>query len=230
MQICCSLLPTAHCPLPTALAASERRSHATLARRIGRGSAGAGGAGVRPAASVGDDRERAGRLSDAREQRHRLAAYMALRVVLERWGGAQVRGQRFIRSASGKPQSGHGRPGLQPVAYRRLGPHRRRPVASHRCRSRADADRGHVAAPPGGDRGRRRRVCGSAGGRCRQRRRRAAGLVSARGLRQGQGAGGCAPVERARSARDPRPAARPCRYRGRRARARARGRPVESAT
>jgi 4'-phosphopantetheinyl transferase len=51
-----------------------------------------------------DDRDRAGRLSDAREQRHRLAAYMALRIVLERWGGAQVRGQRYIRSASGKPR------------------------------------------------------------------------------------------------------------------------------
>jgi 4'-phosphopantetheinyl transferase len=53
-----------------------------------------------------DDRDRVGRLSDAREQRHRLAAYMALRVVLERWGGAQVRGQRFIRSSSGKPRLG----------------------------------------------------------------------------------------------------------------------------
>jgi 4'-phosphopantetheinyl transferase len=50
-----------------------------------------------------DDRDRASRLSDTREQRRRLAAYMALRVVLERMGGPQTRGQRFIRSAGGKP-------------------------------------------------------------------------------------------------------------------------------
>jgi 4'-phosphopantetheinyl transferase len=53
-----------------------------------------------------DDRDRAGRLSAARERQHRLAAYMALRIVLERLGGSQVRGQRFIRSASGKPRLG----------------------------------------------------------------------------------------------------------------------------
>lgn len=51
-----------------------------------------------------DDRDRAGRLSDARERRHRLAAYMALRVVLERLGGVDVRAQRFVRPAGGKPR------------------------------------------------------------------------------------------------------------------------------
>jgi 4'-phosphopantetheinyl transferase len=51
-----------------------------------------------------DDRDRAGRLGDARERRHRLAAYVALRVVLERAGGAGVRGQRFIRPPCGKPR------------------------------------------------------------------------------------------------------------------------------
>lgn len=51
-----------------------------------------------------DDRDRAGRLSDPREQRHRLIAYVALRVVLERVGGPQMRGQRFVRSPGGKPR------------------------------------------------------------------------------------------------------------------------------
>ena len=51
----------------------------------------------------GDDRARALRLSDARERRHRLVAYMGLRVVLERVAGPQVRGQRFVRGPGGKP-------------------------------------------------------------------------------------------------------------------------------
>jgi 4'-phosphopantetheinyl transferase len=51
-----------------------------------------------------DDRDRAGRLSAARERRHRLAAYMALRIILERLGGTEVRGRQFVRSASGKPR------------------------------------------------------------------------------------------------------------------------------
>jgi phosphopantetheinyl transferase len=50
-----------------------------------------------------DDCERAGRLSDPCERRCRMAAYTALRVVLERVSGPAVRGQRFIRSARGKP-------------------------------------------------------------------------------------------------------------------------------
>ena len=111
-----------------------------------------------------DDRERAGRLSDPRERRHRLAAYTALRVVLERWGGAQVRGQRFIRSARRQAAPGHGRPGLQLVAYRRAGADRRRPVGGHRRRSRGEARSGHVAAPPGGDPGRRGGARGPAAG------------------------------------------------------------------
>ena len=45
----------------------------------------------------GDDRARALRPNDARERRHRLAAYTGLRIVLERVGGAEVRGQRFVR-------------------------------------------------------------------------------------------------------------------------------------
>ena len=52
----------------------------------------------------GDDRARALRPNDARERRHRLAAYMGLRIVLERVGGAEVRGQRFVRGPGGKPQ------------------------------------------------------------------------------------------------------------------------------
>ena len=51
----------------------------------------------------GDDRARALRPNDARERRHRLVAYMGLRVVLERVAGAEVRGQRFVRGPRGKP-------------------------------------------------------------------------------------------------------------------------------
>jgi 4'-phosphopantetheinyl transferase len=51
-----------------------------------------------------DDRERARRLSDPTEQRFRLTTYLALRVVLERSAGSAVRGQRFARSARGKPR------------------------------------------------------------------------------------------------------------------------------
>ena len=51
----------------------------------------------------GDDRARALRPNDARERRHRLAAYMGLRVVLERVAGAQVSGQSFVRGPGGKP-------------------------------------------------------------------------------------------------------------------------------
>ena len=51
-----------------------------------------------------DDHARALRSGDARERRHRLAAYMGLRVVLERVVGAEVRGQRFVRGPSGKPR------------------------------------------------------------------------------------------------------------------------------
>jgi 4'-phosphopantetheinyl transferase len=57
-----------------------------------------------------DDRTRALRPNDARERRHRMAAYMGLRVVLERVGGDEVRGQRFVRGPSGKPHLGAGGP------------------------------------------------------------------------------------------------------------------------
>jgi len=60
----------------------------------------------------GDDRARALRPNDARERRHRLVAYMGLRVVLERVAGAEVRGQRFVRGAGGKPRLGAGGTGF----------------------------------------------------------------------------------------------------------------------
>jgi 4'-phosphopantetheinyl transferase len=62
-----------------------------------------------PRLSAGD-RERARRLRDPREQRHRLAVYMALRVALERIGGPQVRGQPIIRPPGGKPRLETGSP------------------------------------------------------------------------------------------------------------------------
>src|SRR4249919_2397300 len=106
MQIACFLLPTASCPLPIALAARERDPMQLWLVELDAAAPALEALECDlPRLSL-DDRDRAGRLSDAREQRHRLAAYMALRVVLERWGGAQVRGQRFIRSSSGKPRLG----------------------------------------------------------------------------------------------------------------------------
>jgi 4'-phosphopantetheinyl transferase len=57
-----------------------------------------------------DDRNRAGRLGDPRERQQRLGAYIALRIVLERVGGAEVRGRRFTRSARGKPRLPMGGP------------------------------------------------------------------------------------------------------------------------
>ena len=45
-----------------------------------------------------DDRTRAGRLHDRGERRQRLAAYIALRIVIERMGGAQVRRPRLCRN------------------------------------------------------------------------------------------------------------------------------------
>jgi len=50
-----------------------------------------------------DDRDRASQLSETRERQRRLAAYTALRVVLERTVGPQMRGERFIRSPGGRP-------------------------------------------------------------------------------------------------------------------------------
>jgi 4'-phosphopantetheinyl transferase len=57
-----------------------------------------------------DDRARALRLDDAQERHRRLAAYMGLRVVLERVGGAGVRGQRLVRGPAGKPHLAAGGP------------------------------------------------------------------------------------------------------------------------
>ncbi len=57
-----------------------------------------------------DDRARALRAADAHEQRHRLAAYTALRVVLERFAGPAMRGRKLLREASGKPHFGPGAP------------------------------------------------------------------------------------------------------------------------
>jgi 4'-phosphopantetheinyl transferase len=50
-----------------------------------------------------DDRARAQRLQEPSERRLRLAAYMALRIVIERMGGEEVRGQPFARTPGGRP-------------------------------------------------------------------------------------------------------------------------------
>jgi 4'-phosphopantetheinyl transferase len=50
-----------------------------------------------------DDRRRALCLRDAEERRLRLAAYGALRIALERWGGERVRRTAYRRNASGSP-------------------------------------------------------------------------------------------------------------------------------
>lgn len=50
-----------------------------------------------------DDRARAKKIAHLRERRHRLAAYIALRVALERIAGRQVRGADFARASDGKP-------------------------------------------------------------------------------------------------------------------------------
>lgn len=52
----------------------------------------------------GDDRERARALSDPRERRRRLAAYTALRVLIERVAGSAARGEPFVRGAGAKPR------------------------------------------------------------------------------------------------------------------------------
>src|SRR6185503_19089389 len=58
--------------------------------------------GVRPMLSPGD-RSRARRIADPVERRRRIAAYAALRVILERIAGTTVRGVDFVRSGDGKP-------------------------------------------------------------------------------------------------------------------------------
>ena len=51
-----------------------------------------------------DDRARARRLNDPTERRRRLAAYIALRIAIERIAGPHVRGIAFVRSPGGKPR------------------------------------------------------------------------------------------------------------------------------
>jgi 4'-phosphopantetheinyl transferase len=51
-----------------------------------------------------DDRERARALSDPHERRRRLAAYTALRVLIERVAGPAARGEPFVRGAGSKPR------------------------------------------------------------------------------------------------------------------------------
>jgi 4'-phosphopantetheinyl transferase len=53
-----------------------------------------------------DDRARALRAADVHEQRQRLAAYMALRILLERACGPAIRGRKLLRGPSGKPHLG----------------------------------------------------------------------------------------------------------------------------
>lgn len=50
------------------------------------------------------DRARARRLRDSRERRRRLAAYAALRIVLERVAGPGVRGRRIVRPPGDRPR------------------------------------------------------------------------------------------------------------------------------
>ena len=50
-----------------------------------------------------DDRRRALCLRDAEDRRLRLAAYGALRIALERWGGERVRRTAYQRNRSGSP-------------------------------------------------------------------------------------------------------------------------------
>ncbi len=49
------------------------------------------------------DRTRAHALDDASERRHRIAAYTALRILLERMAGPAIRGRPFVRGPAGKP-------------------------------------------------------------------------------------------------------------------------------
>lgn len=57
-----------------------------------------------------DDRERAGAIRDRIERSERLAAYIALRVVLERAAGAGIRRRVLVRHRGGKPRLAHGGP------------------------------------------------------------------------------------------------------------------------
>ena len=67
-----------------------------------------------------DDRARAMRGADAHERRHRLAAYMALRILLERACGPAIRGRKLLRGPSGKPHLGPDAPGFSLAHIDRL--------------------------------------------------------------------------------------------------------------
>jgi 4'-phosphopantetheinyl transferase len=51
-----------------------------------------------------DDRHRAAQLADAEEQRRRFAAYVALRIALERAAGPEVRGVKYVRGPGVRPR------------------------------------------------------------------------------------------------------------------------------
>ena len=55
-----------------------------------------------------DDRARARQFTDPRQRRDRLAAYIAVRIALERMAGARVRKAAFVRSPGGKPSLAQG--------------------------------------------------------------------------------------------------------------------------
>jgi 4'-phosphopantetheinyl transferase len=57
-----------------------------------------------------DDRMRAMRANDTQERRHRLATYIALRILLERAVGPAIRGHKLLRGPNGKPHLGPGAP------------------------------------------------------------------------------------------------------------------------
>jgi len=113
----------------------------------------------------GDDRARAQRPHDARERRHRLVAYMGLRIVLERVAGPQVRGQSFLRGPANKPRLGTGGPafslshtdGLALIGVARTDAigvdlERARPIKmAHRRREEILAVAAGLAAEPLGD-------------------------------------------------------------------------------
>ena len=60
-----------------------------------------------------DDCRRAGKLVDGAERRQRRAAYIALRVTLERAAGAHIRQRAYRRTAAGKPYLADGQLGVR---------------------------------------------------------------------------------------------------------------------
>jgi 4'-phosphopantetheinyl transferase len=67
-----------------------------------------------------DDRRRAQRFSAPRERRQRLAAYVALRIAIERVGGEALRRQPFTRLEGGKPHLGAAAPSFSLSHTRRM--------------------------------------------------------------------------------------------------------------